>query len=56
MDTRIDRGADTHGTDDISWHDSTLSTCRPAVAAREQHSPDERDDSEQERNIFRGED
>ncbi|GAA3046124.1 hypothetical protein GCM10017562_04610 [Streptomyces roseofulvus] len=60
MDTRID----TEAADEIFWHDSTLSTHRPAVATPDAGQPDEQEDGEQdrsgapreERNIIRGED
>ncbi|MFI8825053.1 hypothetical protein [Streptomyces sp. NPDC053431] len=54
MNTRID----TPTAAEIFWHDTTLCTCTPAVAAPEEWAPgpEERDDTEQERNIVRGED
>ncbi|WP_031002269.1 hypothetical protein [Streptomyces sp. NRRL F-5727] len=60
MDTRTD----TESADEIFWHDSTLSTHRPAVSTPDAGAPDEQVDVDQEqgvapreeRNIIRGED
>ncbi|WP_225802833.1 hypothetical protein [Streptomyces sp. NK15101] len=52
MNTRID----THTDDGIHSHDPTLRTCRPARTGPEDLTADERDGSDPERHIVRGDD